>query len=180
MVQGQILISLKLSGFLTWCERMCGVAVLWPVMWRAIGCQTNPGSCWVMSWHAETFQGPHKGRCFSLNVCAKRCYRSQVCSICTHSSPDSLLPRVWHWIQWYAFGPEDYIRTSYKWFNGTALSSYLQIPKVRLFSGRRIFVIQAVQFGLLVLSLKSWPTQMFNLVILVGADFLFRSEDKQQ
>ena len=34
---------------LTWCERMCGVAVLWPVMWRTNGCQSNLGRCCVMS-----------------------------------------------------------------------------------------------------------------------------------
>jgi len=45
-------------------------------------------------------------------------------------------------------------RTSYKLLRGTALSSYLQMPKVRLFSGRRIIVIQAIRFGLLVRSLK--------------------------
>ena len=37
-----------------------------------------------------------------------------------------------------------------KLFRGTAVSSYLWMPKVRLFSGRRSFIIQAFRFGLLV------------------------------
>ena len=45
---GWILISVKHSGFPTWCDMMC-IEVLWPMMQRASGCQSNPDSCWVMS-----------------------------------------------------------------------------------------------------------------------------------
>jgi len=107
-------------------------------------------TCWNLS------SPPKNGRCFS--PCAKGCYSSQVCivvSACTVAWFTGLLasmslalgPVV-------RFGPEAYTRTLDKQFCGTPLSSYLQMLKVRLFSGGGTFVIQAIRFGLLVLSLK--------------------------
>lgn len=48
-VLGQILISAKHNGFLMWCDMMYNIAVLWPTMRRASGCQSNVGGCWVIS-----------------------------------------------------------------------------------------------------------------------------------
>ena len=148
-----------------------GVAVLWPMMWRASGFQFNSGGCWVRSWiyMQELFKSPKEGRCFSK--WAKGCYSSQVYSICMHSSLVYRTPGFHEFGTGSSSTPLDQKltlgSTSYKQFHGIALSSYLQMPKMRLFSDRRIFVIQATRFGLLVLSLKFWLTHM--LVIFVRA-----------